>query len=344
MPATRLDSLYAQVARKVLTESLGVKKGQSVTVEAWNNGLPFARQVVLEARRVGAIPLVVFEDEDAYVEGAKVTPKDVVGEMGKQEFALLSATDAYVFVPGPILGSYSHRMERSTYLETIKYNEAWYKAASKAKLKGARLTFGYISPEATKVLGKSVDSIVTQQLQAALADYREIGARGREIAKSLTPGTTVEVGTRGSKLKLSISGGVEVDDGIVDDQDLANESNVAYIPPGFVYADIAPESVSGTFAFSATVTRFGLLSGGTLKFEKGELLEIKSPSSSVLANVRKAASSKSASAMYLGLNRLLKYGYGQNLNSAGVFGLRAAGVNFTAKSARVRAGGTTIKA
>jgi hypothetical protein len=95
------DDLYRKVARKILVESLSVKKGESVTVETWNNGLPFARQVVLEARKMGAIPLTIFEDEDTYVEGVHKTPKDVLGKMGKQEYKLLSGTDAYVFIPGP---------------------------------------------------------------------------------------------------------------------------------------------------------------------------------------------------------------------------------------------------
>ena len=98
-----LDELYAKVARKILKESLSLKKGESLTVETWNNGLPFARQVVIEARKLGAIPLTIFEDEDAYVEGVRNAPADVVGEMGRQEYGLLSASDAYVFIPGPVL-------------------------------------------------------------------------------------------------------------------------------------------------------------------------------------------------------------------------------------------------
>src|SRR5579863_4489975 len=135
MPSSALDSLYGEVARKVLSESLAVKKGQTVLVESWNNGLPFAKHVVLEARRKGAIPLTLLEDEDAYVDGAKETPKDVLGKMGRHEFALLSKTDAYVFIPGPELGTFAHRMERSNYLDSVKYNDAWYDAAAKAKLK-----------------------------------------------------------------------------------------------------------------------------------------------------------------------------------------------------------------
>src|ERR1700731_3047092 len=95
------EALYGKVARKVVSETLRMKKGETLTIESWNNGLPFARRLVVEARRIGAIPLVIFEDESAYIEGVRVTPKDVLGSMGRQEYGLLAGSNAYVFIPGP---------------------------------------------------------------------------------------------------------------------------------------------------------------------------------------------------------------------------------------------------
>ncbi len=69
--ADNLAKLYSKVASKILSESLHMKKGESITIETWNNGLAFAKQVAMEARKVGAIPLVSFEDEEAYVQGVK---------------------------------------------------------------------------------------------------------------------------------------------------------------------------------------------------------------------------------------------------------------------------------
>ena len=51
--ATPSDHLYRKVAKRILTQSLALKKGESLTIEAWNNGLPFARHVALEAVRDG---------------------------------------------------------------------------------------------------------------------------------------------------------------------------------------------------------------------------------------------------------------------------------------------------
>ena len=88
------EGLYDKVARKVILETLHLKKGETLTIESWNNGLPFARQLVIETKRIGAIPVLVFEDESAYIEGVRVTPKDVLGNMGKHEYGLLAGSDA----------------------------------------------------------------------------------------------------------------------------------------------------------------------------------------------------------------------------------------------------------
>jgi leucyl aminopeptidase (aminopeptidase T) len=337
------DALFSQVARKILTESLALKKGETLTIETWNNGIPFARRVAIEARKMGAIPLTIFEDEDAYVEGVRGSPADTVGQMGKHEYGLLSGTDAYVFIPGPELGSFANRLTREEMLKSVQYGDAWYKAAAKSKLRGVRLVFGYIGDDAERVLGKSVKAVVSHQLEASLADYRAIGKMAKELTAVLGKGADVDISTPGSHLKLALNGTLEVDDGVVDAQDIATESNVCYMPPGFVYAEVVPESVTGSFTFSPTLTRFGMISDGTIEFRDGEVTGLRSKGSEpALKKLGAASKSKRASAITVGLNPLLKYGYGQNANSAGVIGLRVLGVNFTAKSASMSAKGKKL--
>lgn len=344
-PSPQFDELQRSVARKVLTESLALKKSESLTIETWNNGLAFARHLVLEARRIGAVPLTVFEDEDAYVEGVPLVPKDVLGKMGRQEYRLISGTDAYVFIPGPVLGSFSHRLPRERLLASLTYGDAWYKAAAKAKLRGVRMAFGYIGEDAPSLLGRSIGSIVTHQLRASLVDFAEVGRRAKRVLAALPEGGRAVVKTPGSELSLSLAAAREVDDGVVDEKDLESENNVCYMPPGFVYAEVDPGSVSGTFSFAPTVTRFGMIKDGTLEFKDGRVASWRSGSSApAFAKLAAAAAegARRATAVTVGLNPLLKYGYGQNGNSAGVIGLRALGVSFTTNRASLAVEGKAL--
>ena len=111
-----------------------------------------------------------------------------------------------------------------------------------------------------------------------------------------------------------------------------SENNVCYIAPGYVYAEIDPTSVSGTFTFAPTVTRFGMIKDGSIDFRDGKIVGWRSrSSSSALGKLAPRASqtAKLASSMTVGLNPLLRYGYGQNSHSAGVIGVRVFGVNLT---------------
>ncbi|MGA8302291.1 MAG: hypothetical protein WA691_06330 [Thermoplasmata archaeon] len=60
-PATR-----AKLARSVLQRNLKVRKGEHVTIEAWTHTLPWAVAFARETRRLGAFPLITYDDEDAY--------------------------------------------------------------------------------------------------------------------------------------------------------------------------------------------------------------------------------------------------------------------------------------
>ncbi|MDA4111288.1 MAG: aminopeptidase, partial [Thaumarchaeota archaeon] len=51
--------LHSDLANKIVNDSLRLRTGESVTIETWNNGLDFAREVVKQARRVGALPLLI---------------------------------------------------------------------------------------------------------------------------------------------------------------------------------------------------------------------------------------------------------------------------------------------
>ena len=106
MPRESLTPLYTKVAKKVLTETLQVQRGEAVTVESWDNGLPFARRAVAEARAMGCTAVLIYEDEASYVEGVRRGPADVVGSMGKNEYGLLSGTEAYKLVMGLALGAF----------------------------------------------------------------------------------------------------------------------------------------------------------------------------------------------------------------------------------------------
>jgi len=312
MPTDSTSLLYTKVAKKVLTETLHVQKGDAVTIEAWDNGLPFARRAVAEARAMGCTAVMVYEDEASYVEGVRRSPSDAVGNMGKNEFGLLSGTDAYIFVPGQALGAYSKTLKPEERERSTRYNSSWYEAAEKAGLRGARLAFGYVGRDMAGFLGKKVQDVVKAQLEAALADYGEITRSAEKVAPLLVDGAEAEIRSGKNSLRFSLRGSLTVEDGIVDDADRRAGDNMAYVPPGFVSKDVDPGSTNGRVTLTNSLTRFGVVGRADLEFKDGKLVgwesddraTVKKLLDLVLPEKRKFTS------LLVGLNTKLRNGFG----------------------------------
>lgn len=315
MSSREVEALYSKVAKKILSESLGLRKGENVTVETWNNGLGFARRVVAEARAAGAAAILTLEDERAYLEGVRRSPRDRLGLMGRHEYGLLAETDAYVFIPGPVLGVYSTKLRAKEKEESTRYNDSWYEAARKAKLRGVRMAYGYVGAELARLLGKSVQEVVAGQLKASLVDYRALSKTASRLASSTRDGSKATLSSGDELLTWKWKGELELQAGIVGADDVAQGSNMKYIPPGYVYKEVDPRSVNGTVRISPSITTYGYVDGAVLRFEKGTLVgwEDARPEKLVERLVEPVpAKSRKLIWATVGINPKMRYGFGQD--------------------------------
>ena len=335
------ETLYDKVATKILTETLRMKKGETLTVETWNNGLPFAKRLTLEAKRLGVLPLVVFEDEQGYIDGVRVTPKDVLGAMGKQEYGLLSGSDGYVFIPGPPIGAYSPRLTQHEHDDSTKYNTSWYEAAEKAKLRGARLPYGYVGKDYARVYKKRPEEFARAQLKAALADYGQISATGKAIGRVLQDGARAVLGFPGSRLEFTLQGDMELEDGIVDENDVAGGYNMTYVPPGYVMKQVDTTTVKGQVTLAPSMTRLGLISDAVLEFDGGRLVKWRSrrsPGSLTQLVEGVPFEKRSIASIMVGLNPLMKYEQGQDRVVSGSISLAGFGFSGVVRKGTLRVG------
>lgn len=339
---TELVALYRKVARKVLAETLGVKKGEAVTVEAWTNGLDFAKTAVAEARSMGCTTMLLLEDEEAYVESLTRSPSETIGKMGKNEYGMLSGTDVYVFIPGPLLGAYQTKVKPQLVNDSTEYNESWYKAAEKAKLRGARLTFGYVGEDLARILGKTVKQVVEFQLNAALVDFGKLSKTAERVKALCVEGGEGILRASGSRLDFVLEGGTSVEDGIASRADVEAGENMTYVPPGCVSCSVGKSSASGIVAVSQTVTRRGLLHDAVLSFEEGKLTKWRSQRSKELLEelVRAVPEERRRiTILNVGVNPKMRYLFGQDRMVAGSVTLGGFGFNAVVREANLSFGG-----
>ena len=339
----QLDSLCAKAARKALKQTLHVKKGDAVTVEAWDNGLLFAKHAIAEARAMGCTAILIYENEAAYVEGVRRAPKDAVGKMGKNEYNLLAGTDAYIFIPGQVLGAYSKTLKPDEQANSTRYNSSWYEAAAKAGLRGARLTFGYVGRDLARLLGKKVDDVVRAQLKAVLVSFADIASAEGQVSPFLTDGRTAILKSGKSTLKFKLKGDLTAEDGVVDENDLKEENNMTYLPPGLVTKGIDPASATGRVTLTDTLTKYGVLPDAELEFSEGTLVAGKSGNARLQKLLDAVAPEKRRlSLLGIGFNPALGFGYGQDRFVKGSITLAGFGFTGLVKKGSLGVGNSVI--
>ena len=344
MPRDNLETLFTKVAQKVLRETLRLKKGDSVTVESWDNGIPFARRVLAEARAMGCPAVMIYEDERAYVEGVRRAPEDSVGVMGRNEYGLLSGTDAYVFIPGQALGAYSKTLKPAERTKSTRYNSSWYQAAEKAGLRGARLSFGYVGKDLARILGKRAEDVVRAQLEAALVDFDEVSLSAKKVAPEMADGAQAELVTTGGRLAMTLRGELEVEDGLVDDQDKGSGNNMAYVPPGFVGKEVDPGSANGTVVLTDTLTEQGVIPRIKLEFKDGRVASWDSTERAKVKNLvgDPISDQRKLDFLSVGLNPKFGYGWGQDRFVAGSISLGGFGFRGQVKKGTLSVGGKAL--
>jgi leucyl aminopeptidase (aminopeptidase T) len=221
------------------------------------------------------------------------------------------------------------------------YDTSWYEAAEKAKLRGARMSFGFAGKELAKILSKKLDDVIIHQLKATLVNFGALNKTGNELKSQMTTNGVGVLTSGSSQLEFEFEDGARIEDGIVDEGDISSGYNMAYLPPGMLTKTLKADSVSGKVKLSPTLTWRGIIDDAVLEFEKGRLVRWSSRSSkdrldSLIKD--QSESERKVKSVTIGLNPLVRYGYAQDRFVAGSLGI--SGLEFTGivRNGTLRAG------
>lgn len=267
----------SQVARSVLTKNLQLKKGERLTVEGFTHTLDWATAFAREARHLGALPVILFEDEDAYWEAIDRKEEAVLGAAASHEWALLGKTDAYLHMWGVgdklrLWGLPAKRRD-----QVFAFNDAWYAAAKKAGLRGFRLELGRPYPNLAEAYGVDERTWMDQVLAATLVDPNSLQRAAAPIVRALE---------RGRKLRVTDNAGTDLTLGLLGRTATVNMGRVPPPPRSSIFASMQglpsgsirvalDETVAdGTFvANRSNYFETSTATGGSFEFRKGKLVD-----------------------------------------------------------------------
>ena len=266
-----------ELARSVLKNNLKLRAGERVIIEAWPHTLPWAVALAREARRMGAFPLVPYEDEAAYWESVDAKEFKVLGAAATHEWAALAKANVYIHLWGPGDRVRLNALPEGTVDRLFAFNENWYEVARKAGLRGARLELG--RPYPTLVRAYEVDEAtwVNQLVRGTMVPPTELSRAGTPIARALERGRSLRIhDDNGTDLTLGLARRrAFLDDGrpLVKDP-VRRFAMLTSLPSGAVRVALDETVAEGTLvANRKCYYEDGFASGAVLHFRGGKLTE-----------------------------------------------------------------------
>jgi leucyl aminopeptidase (aminopeptidase T) len=264
------------VARALLESALSVKRGEHVAILSWNHTLPWATACVTEARRLGARPFLVLEDEAAFWQSFDLaTATARWAGVPAPVAAAVARADALVYFPGPADRPRFRALPPPLLEPFLGADSEWLRRTRRAGRRGVRCLLGYASDaqaERWSVPGAMWRSQLIRGMTEV--DHGELSRDAKRSALCLS---------RGRSLRLTASNGTDltlrlrcrtpwIDDGVVDAADRRRGRNMATSPAGLVMVSIDERSAEGTVvANRPSYLSSGRVAGGQWEVEKGRL-------------------------------------------------------------------------
>lgn len=266
----------SRLASTVLSRNLNLRRGENVIIESWPHSLPYARAFVREARRLGARPTVLYEDDEAWWDAVKSGRLASFSDLSRTERAAMTAADVYIFFTGPEDRPRMNRLPGKVRERLEGYNLEWYRLARKAGLRGCRMTLGQATDAVAATIDMNGPRWRRRLVEAGSVDGRSLLARGQRVTRAIQRGKVLRIRhPNGTDLRIPLVGlHARVDAGQVDAATRARPFGVlANNPSGQVLVAVDGGGASGTFVSNRTVylppNRFG---GTRWEFDQGRLI------------------------------------------------------------------------
>lgn len=268
-----------ELARHVLKRRLGIKRGEALVVESFPSSLPWATAFVRQARRMDARPLLLFEDERTYWDTIDSGHVDTIGTPPESEWALLEASDVYVYFWGPENHARRSRLPEAVAAKASAYNREWYDRARRAGLRGVRMEMAKVTPANARFYQIPFREWRNAILTATMRDPSDLKRPIERVSRALA---------RGREVRLTAPGGTDItlalDHGPIRTFDGRCErpgprrwrfSVMATVPSAVVGSRLKTSVAEGTIAANRpSYLGTGVAHGGTARFQGGHLVRL----------------------------------------------------------------------
>ncbi len=194
------------LARRVLSQRIQLRPKETVTIEAWPTALPWANAFVRQARRIGAKPILLYDDEASYWKEVLSGGAPGLGRPGAHEWAVLEHSDVYIYFWGPEDRSRMRALPDATQEALTAFNARWYEVAAKTGLRGLRMEIARATEANARYYGVDLGRWERELVAASMRNPAEFDRPSARLRRALEHGTTIRIRhPNGTDLSLALA-------------------------------------------------------------------------------------------------------------------------------------------
>jgi len=263
------------LARNVLSQRVRLRPKETVTIETWPSALPWANAFVREARRIGAKPILLYDDETSYWEAVRSGGAAGLGRPGAHEWAALENSDVYIYFWGPEDRSRMRALPEKTQEALTAFNARWYEVAAKSGLRGVRMEIARATEANARYYGVNLGAWTRELVTAGLRNPAEFDRPIARLRRALERGTSVRIRhPNGTDLSLALARReVREFAGRVTRQSMKRRFGMlASVPTAAVAVSVDESTADGTIVSNReNYLPTGVVTKGAWKFSDGRL-------------------------------------------------------------------------
>ena len=267
--------MVSKIAANIVKQVLRIKEDDVVHIMAARHMLALADELGMECRRAGAETTTIYWSEPLWYWSLENLPVEWLRGASKTDSTLLDVATATINMavaadPKPMAKISAERWQANS-----EGADPWYRKTIERKVRNVTLANAAVTPQRAHAYGFNYSAWKRNTDNALRADYSKIAETGRKLRRVLDRGMhEVEITSKtGTDLKFRLAGrNAWVDDGLLDDEDLAAGTFDTTLPAGSISVAPDEESANGDVSFDLpTPTRGKLIKGLAWSFENGQV-------------------------------------------------------------------------
>ncbi len=249
----------SSIAKRVVRNSLAVKEDDMVWIDTWHHTIELASEMALECRKLGAVPLITLDTDELYERTLTEVPHEFLRKTPRHQLKALDEVTVSIALAGPENPEMFQNVDTSKIAAIREAYRPIEKKVIDSSIRGAFVTLGLITPERASVYGFSIENWRQAVNEAIDVDYDRMAELGRKIAEILSRANEVRISSeRGTDLRFQMAGRkVHIEDGVVDDQDVASGRPFTNLPTGYVTVAPRENSAEGRVLFDCPQASLG---------------------------------------------------------------------------------------